>query len=264
MQIGYILKNTIPFVEGEAIIASESSVEAVVLTLTEPSFNVTKSFEYRKGQENTFYDYAKIIRKNTTTAPDKRLRIYFESAYFESTDSGDIITVDSYNVYNYKDIPVVNGHRGSDIIDIRPRVSNYTISAGARSPLEFFGRNFKVDGQNVPNILASDETLQTTYSYYLGRIDRIFVNKKGEFIVKYGDPSEKPESPGPVDDALEICKVTLPPYLFDPSEATLKFNTHKRFQMKDIKKLEDRIKSLEYYTTPVSYTHLTLPTTPYV
>ena len=96
MQIGYILKNEIPFVEGETIIASESSVEAVALTLTEPSFNVTKSFEYRKGQETTFYDYAKIIRKNTTTAPDKRLKVYFENAYFESTDSGDIITAVSY------------------------------------------------------------------------------------------------------------------------------------------------------------------------
>ena len=115
--------------------------------------------------------------------------------------------------------------------------------------MEFFGRNFKVDGQNVPNILAADEALQINYSYYLGRIDRIFLNKMGEFIVKYGDPSEKPQPPEPVDDALEICKITLPAYLFSIDSAVLKFNTHKRFRMKDIKKLEDRIKSLEYYTT---------------
>jgi len=249
LKIGYIEKNGIDFVEGEVIISSESQVQAVTLTLNEPSFDVTDSFDMALGQETTFYDYAKIIRKNTTEVPDRRLKVYFQSAYFESTDGGDIITVDSYDSYNYKEIPVVNGHRASDILDIRPRVQNYSVSEAARSPLEFFGRNFKVDGQNVPNILAADEALQINYSYYLGRIDRIFINKMGEFIVKYGDPAEKPQSPEPVDDALEICKVTLPPYLFNIDQATINFNTHKRFRMKDIKKLEDRIKSLEYYTT---------------
>ena len=249
LKIGYINKNGLEFTEGETIIASESQVEAVTLTLTEPSFDVMDSFDMALGQESTFYDYAKIIRKNTTEVPDRKLKVYFESAYFESTDSGDIITVDSYDSYNYKEIPVVNGHRASDILDIRPRVQNYAVSEAARSPLEFFGRNFKVDGQNVPNILAADEALQINYSYYLGRIDRLFINKMGEFIVKYGDPSEKPQPPEPVDDALEVCKITLPPYLFSIDAAVLKFNTHKRFRMKDIKKLEDRIKSLEYYTT---------------
>ena len=137
----------------------------------------------------------------------------------------------------------------SDMIDIRPRVAPYTVAESVRSPLEFWGRNFKVDGQNPPNILASDEALQVTYSFYMGRIDRIFLTKSGNFIVKYGTPSEKPERPGPVDDALEICQVTLPPYLYKPEQAILDFMKHKRFQMKDIKILEDRIRNLEYYTT---------------
>ena len=82
LRLVILVKMDIEFVEGETIIASESQVEAVTLTLTEPSFDVTKSFEYRKGQENTFYDYAKIIRKNTTEAPDKRLKDLFPKCIF--------------------------------------------------------------------------------------------------------------------------------------------------------------------------------------
>ena len=76
----------------------------------------------------------------------------------------------------------------------------------------------------------------------------------------YGTPSDIPTRPDPIDDAIEICRVNLPPFLYDTKQASLSFMQHKRYQMQDIKKLEDRIKSLEYYTTSVSYTHLTLPT----
>ena len=35
------------------------------------------------------------------------------------------------------DIQTVAGYRNTDIIDIRPKVSNYSVAEGARSPLEF-------------------------------------------------------------------------------------------------------------------------------
>ena len=97
--------------------------------------------------------------------------------------------------------------------------------------------------------MASDEAILTTFSHYLGRIDRVFLDRKGKFQVVYGTPSELPQPPNPVDDALEVATVTLPPYLYNVRNASLKFLEHKRFQMKDIKKLENRISSLEYYTS---------------
>ena len=52
-----------------------------------------------------------------------------------------------------------------------------------------------------------------------------------------------------LDDSLEIGEVTLPPYLYDVSDASLSFLKHKGYRMKDIRKLEQRIKNLEYYTS---------------
>ena len=97
-------------------------------------------------------------------------------------------------------------------------------------------------------MLQSDGSILTTYSYYQGRIDRIFVNREGIFQVVYGTPADKPTSPLPVDDAIEIATINLPPYLYDVSDASVKFLDYKRYQMKDIHKLATRIKNLEYYT----------------
>ena len=68
------------------------------------------------------------------------------------------------------------------------------------------GRSFNASGNSAANVLASDESLLTTFSYYLGRIDRIFLTKEGKFQVKYGEPAERPAKPGPVDDAIEIAR----------------------------------------------------------
>ena len=156
----------------------------------------------------------------------------------------------SYNSWDYsKEIPMINGEYVTDTIDIRPKVSPYTVLENVRSPFEFFGRTFTASGSSAKNILASDESINLDFSHFVGRIDRIFLDKTGRFQVKYGDPSEKRERPTGVDDAIEIAKVVLPPYLFQPRQASIDFLKYKRYRMKDIKDLEDRIKNLEYYTS---------------
>ena len=119
-----------------------------------------------------------------------------------------------------------------------------------RSPLEFYGRSFDGSGNSAKNLLASDESIVTNFSFYLGRVDRIFLSKDGRFQVQYGNPSEKVERPIEIDDAIEIGSCEMAPYLFDVENGVnLDFMKHKRYRMKDIKDLEDRIKNLEYYTS---------------
>ncbi len=250
-KIAILYKNDILFREGETIISSETNVNAVVNAADASSFDVSTNFIFNNGQEQTFYDYGSIKRKSDSSEPTRKLRVYYKSASYESTDDGDITTVGSYDNFDYSsEIAIVGSSGNSDIIDIRPRVSSITsVSEGDRSPLEFLGRVFTGSGDSAKNILASDESLFIDFSYYQGRIDRIFLTKDGTFQVKYGIPSDRPEPPLVVDDAIEICSITLPPYLYNTVQASLKFNTHKRYRMQDIYKLEDRIKNLEYYTS---------------
>ena len=248
-QISFVYKNENRFKEGETIISKESKINAQVTTLATPSFNVGSGFKFETGQERTIYNYGIIKRKSGTDVPTNKLKVYFSSGYYDSTDTGDITTADSYENFNFStQIKSVNGIRNTDIIDIRPRVSDFTNGEGERSPLEFKGRVFTASGNSAANILASDESIQTTFSYYLGRIDRVFLTKDGKFQVKYGQPADRPEKSVGVDEALEIATITLPPYLYSTNDASLQYMEHKRYRMVDIKKLENRIKQLEYYT----------------
>jgi hypothetical protein len=248
-QISFIPLNENTFKEGETITFAESNIQAIITTIDASSSSISSNFKFDNGQKGSFYGYGAINRVPSSPEPSKKIKVYFASGYYQGSDNGDITTVDSYRGFDYKkDIQIINSVRNSDMIDIRPRVSPYTVAVNSRSPLEFYGRLFNGSGNSSANILASDESIVTTFSYYLGRIDRIYVRKDGTFQVKYGVPSEKPEKPVNVEDALEIATVTLPPYLFDISQASVQFLEHKRYRMVDIKQLENRIKNLEYYT----------------
>jgi hypothetical protein len=249
-QIIFTYKNQNTFKEGETVTFRESNIQAVITTLDSPSFDISSNYTFSRGQKGTFYDYGAITRKSTVEEPNKKIIVYFSNGFYDSSDDGDITTINSYSTFNFVfDLSSINNDRVSDIIDIRPRVSSYAISENARSPFEFLGRTFSSSGNSAANILASDETILTNFSFYLGRIDRIYLTKDGKFQVKYGSPAENPERPVSVDDALEIATVTLPPYLYVTSQSEIQFLEHKRYRMVDIKKLENRIKNLEYYTS---------------
>lgn len=158
-QITFIYMNDFVFAEGETVIFQESEIQGVVTTLDATSFEIGGEYTFSTGQEKTIYDYGTISRKVEAEAPNKKIKVYFESAYYDSTDDGDITTVNSYETFDYaSDIMGINGISNADIIDIRPRVSDYIVSESTRSPLEFYGRTFNNEGQTATNILASDET----------------------------------------------------------------------------------------------------------
>ena len=249
-QISYIDLNDFGFSEGETVTFEESNLQAVISSLDIPSKDVSANYTFNNGQKSTFYDYGFLNRNSNAKEPSKQLKIYFKNGYYESSDDGDITTHNSYNIFEYgSEIQTVNGNRNTDIIDIRPKVSDYTLAESTRSPLEFLGRSFTASGNSATNILASDESIVTNYSFYGGRIDRLYLNDRGDFEVKLGNPAENPEKPDPIDNALEIATITLPPYLYRTEDASIHFLDHKRYTMRDIGKLEDRIRNLEYYTS---------------
>jgi hypothetical protein len=248
--IGYIYLNDIVFEPGEQIEFNQSTVTGSISGINIGSNNVTRNYTLAKGQKSSFYDFSRIIRKGNFPAPTKKLKVYFANAYYEESDDGDITTVNSYNGFDYtNDIGLVDGKRVTDIIDARPRVTSYATASGTRSPLEFFGRNFNGGQHSSAKVIASDESLTLDYNYYLGRADRVYVSKDGSFFVKYGAPDDIPTLPDPVTNGLNIANVFSPAYLYNVSDARLNFIDHKRYQMIDISKIEQRVKNLEYYTS---------------
>ena len=252
--VRYVYLNNSTFQNNEVINFKQSSVNGVSSSVSTGSKNITSNFRFFNGQKGGFYDYSRIIRRAGVAVPSKKLRVYFASATYKTTDEGDITTVNSYRGFDYgKDISTINSIRVSDIVDVRPRVTDYVVSEGARSPFEFNGRDF-VDGQNgnlqsSSHIIASDESITVGYDYYLPRADRIFIDKEGNIGILGGTPDDKPRLPDALSNTMNIANVYLPAYLYKTSDAKVKFVEHKRYQMTDIARLEQRIKNLEYYTS---------------
>lgn len=262
LTVSYTILNGIPFTEGESILFKESGVSAVVNRFILGSNDIKNNFTLNLGQTSTILDYSRIVRKPNYLTPTKKIKVYYESAYIPTSDTGDITTVDSYNQFDYCDLPLVDGFRVSDIIDTRPIVDQFNSDSSQYSPFEFFGRSFDGNQNSSLNILASDEAIVCDYSFYLGRIDRIYLStntkkskvsdtttKKPVILVKQGTPSESPQIPDELSDSLEIARISLPPYLCNMRDAGISLIDHKRYRMDDIARLETRIKNLEFYTS---------------
>ena len=248
--IDFIYENDSRFLENEIINFQSSGISGIAADVSKGSKNITSNFNLDGGFFNTHYDYSRIVRKPEASVPTRKIKVYFLKANYNSSDTGDITTVNSYNDFNYTtEISETEGTRHTDIIDFRPRVNDYSVSQGSRSPLEFLGRSFLDGNHSSADVVADGESIILDYSYYLPRIDSIFLSKDGEFIVKKGTPTDFPIPPGDIPGALNIAKVSLPAYLYTARQAQVEFIDHKRYQMNDIGRIEKRLANVEYFTS---------------
>ena len=179
----------------ERLRGQTSNIGATVADIGQSDKNVTSDYILDDGQRNSFYDYGRIVRKKDRKNASRRLRVIFQNYSVDASDTGDIFTSESYDNELYSsDIPSFEGVRNTDILDIRPRVSDYDTTS-TRSPFDFASRDFTGSGQAVPNILVSDENITVNYEYYLGRIDRVFLDAFGKFNVVNGVPAVNPQLP---------------------------------------------------------------------
>ena len=245
--VEFVYLNTSQFSSGETVEFVDSKITGICDVLTLSDKNITTRYELDDGYKNNYYDYSRLIKKDDRFSPTRKIKVIFQNYYIESSDTGDIVTVDSYPVEEYGNLPFINADRASDRLDIRPRVSPYDMNSNY-SPFEFASRNFSGQGQSNQYYIAPDKSFFVSFSYYLPRIDKIFLSKEGNIQVVKGIPSINPLPPKSVDDMLEIATVNIPAYLYKIDDAVISLATHKRYRMQDISRLEGRIKNLEYYT----------------
>jgi len=245
-QINFVYENDKLFQILESISFQSSGITANISTLIIGDRNVSNDYRLDAGQRPEFCDIARINRLAGVSEATRQLRIVFDHLNTEES-SGTVESVNSYNTLDYsKDIPITPLGRASDFIDLRPKVNTYSLSS-SDSPFAFESRSFS--NSNCESAV-SDKTLIVDYSHYLGRIDRIYLTKDGEFLIKSGEPSEFPKLPVGNSEGFEVGILTMAPYMYDATfDSQLKLISHKRFTMKDIGGIENRVQNLENYTT---------------
>ena len=164
-------------------------------------------------------------------------------------NAGDIFTCNSYTSDRYtNDIPtLVNGVRVTDLLDFRPRVTEFDPSTATASPFAFQSRSYE---SNSRYVVSPDETSRIGYSFYLPRVDLLTLNRLGEVEVVQGEPAEDPQPPVLADDAMELALLAHKAYLYNPNTGSrILLRDNRRFTMRDIAALETRIENLEEMTS---------------
>ena len=77
----------------------------------------------------------------------------------------------------------------------------------------------------------------------------MFLNQKGQFIIKEGNSSLNPSKPDPISDAIALYYMYIPAFTQTSKDVRITSVDNRRYTMRDIGKLEKRIERLEYYTT---------------
>ena len=211
---------------------------------TTSSQNVTDRYELDNGQRDNFYDVGRIKLKTGMPSPTGRLLVVFD--YF-THGAGDYFSVDSYTgQIAYDDIPTYQSRFESfalrDTLDFRPRVRD-----DGTSYVNDVGNN--ITGASLIEVPRIGDNIRSDFDFYLARIDKLYLDAKGNFGVVKGVSSLTPNSPKDPDDAMVLYEIALKPYTFGPQDVIPTLVDNRRYTMRDIGRLEQRIKNLEYYTS---------------
>jgi hypothetical protein len=245
--VNLVYLNENRFVANEEVTFEVSNIKATVFSVAVGDKNIRNSYIFDNGYRKEFLDFSRIIRTSNAESPTRKLKIVYNNYTINLDDDGDFVGVNSYDKDRYSfNIPVFDTIRSTDIIDLRPRVSAYS---GTKSPFEFNSRVFSSENGSSPYIFTKDKTINLSYSHYLPRIDKLFLTKDGEFIINSGVPSITPKLPNALDSSLEVATIYLPAYLYNVEDCNIVLSPHKRYTMKDIFNLDDRVSNVEYYTS---------------
>ncbi len=222
--------------------------------------DVTDRFTFDDGQRDTVYDVSRLVLKPGFEQTTGQLLIAFD--YFEHS-VGDFCTIDSYiheAGVTEDEIPSFNSSvhgvvNLKNVLDFRPKVDTTATVAGFQDEASLAKTvgPFAGSGAVIASSPASDVNLEYTLSFsqiqYLDRIDGVFLNKNGNFIVKEGNSSLNPSKPDPIDDAIPLFYAYIPAFTQNSKDVRITPVDNRRYTMRDIGKLEKRIERLEYYTT---------------
>ena len=220
---------------------------------------ITDRYELVTGQTDFQYGIARLVRQKGVAAPIRKIKAVID--YYNHSATGDYFGGQSYLNTSYKNIPIYNGRFLSDYLDFRPGVKNLYSGAGSiNSPayvncstLDFKSRVYPTSGTpgatlfDVPKI---DSNFRCDFSWYLSRIDKLFLSPDGEFKVIVGKSEEVPGEPDDLQESMLLATLRHAPYGFDPDEdVIITKSENKRYTMRDIGSLETRLDQVEYYTS---------------
>jgi len=254
--------------------------------VTTSDTDVTSSFEIVTGQKDSMYDtsYLKLRDGASLSLADADgLMVKFNYFGRDTSTGYGFLTFDSYADIIDDDNPeaassivtqtvpiYISPTTGisydlRDCIDFRPKKTNVVTPSGTGTVVSAptnpaVTTAFSYTGNYGIYMPTPDENFQADIQYYLPRRDRVVVSQRGTFLIEKGIPSLNPRTPLEPSGVMTLAIVEVPPY---PSlspyvakdygrtdyQVLLELENNRRYTMRDLRGIEQRIKNLEYYST---------------
>jgi hypothetical protein len=241
--------------------------------------DIASSFTLDNGQRDNEYRNAKIIKKpSAPSLTNKKLVIKLDFFTHDGASAdGTFFVVDSYPIddtgataatIKTQDIPIYRSPLTGESFDLRDTLdfrvryadsaaNSTTVGSATTNPTE--STTLTAPSVGITNPVPTEQFI-TDLEYYLGRTDRLIIDSEGVFSSIYGTPSLTPGTPAEPDNCMSLAIITIPPYpSLAPNVAktvnrpdygvTFRSIDNRRYTMRDIGVLEQRINRLEYYTS---------------
>jgi len=241
--------------------------------------DIASSFTLDNGQRDNEYRNARIIKKpSAPSLVNKKLVVKLDFFTHDGASAdGTFFVVDSYPIddtgatagtIKTQDIPIYKSPLTGETYDLRDTLdfrvrytdsaaNSTTVGSATTNPTE--STTLTAPSVGITNPVPTEQFI-TDLEYYLGRTDRLIIDSEGVFSTIYGTPSLTPGIPAEPDNCMSLAIITIPPYpSLAPNVAksvnrpdygvTFRSIDNRRYTMRDIGVLEQRINRLEYYTS---------------
>ncbi|AIX22850.1 virion structural protein [Synechococcus phage S-MbCM6] len=268
LRLYYVNINESTFISGETVEGFDTDdvvISGIIDDVDDAVFSgskvITNQFTLDQSQKTNFYDCSRFVRDAGTVAPARRLLVIFD--YFVHEASGDYFSAESYSGILYKEIPNIkldgSLKKIRDQADFRPAIQELRNGSGTVtapffvncSTFDFVSRVFETgNGSTIFDIMKVNTSFRSDYSWYLPRIDNLYLSHDGELRITSGVSGYYLIPPQPVQNAMLLATIEYKPYVFNPEDdVIITSEVIRRYTMKDIGALEDRLTNVEYYTS---------------
>lgn len=232
-------------------------------------------FTLDNGQRDSHYEHGKLVLKPqfaSKITTGTRMVVVLDYFVPDTSTGIGFFSVESYRIDDANtsnttaittlDIPNYNGLDLRNAIDFRPYKANtandaITLGDATINPATSNSNTYSTGvGQFL---IAPDTNFEADFEYYVPRIDILSLNSSGGFSVNRGTPSKTPKAPFVESDQSIIAETFVPAYpsptvrevetaeYKSVSPIITNIKTNKRYTMRDIAGLEERIERAEFY-----------------
>ena len=198
-------------------------------------------FNLDNGQRDTMYRNGKLLLKPGVASPSNQVFVRFK--YFTHGVNGDFFSTNSYiGQIDYDKIP---SHRMTSTgrrVNLR-RFLDFRSVMDADSDFSNSGTGARVN--ELPQV---NDTVQADISYYLNRAYILYIDTEGSLKIVSGRDNFNPSPPAVPDNVLPLFNIFMNGNTLSDSDNTIQKIDHRRYTMKDIAKLEERLDNIEEQT----------------